>query len=79
MWEVAVEREHSCPGRPQDTRLMNRLAPNQTNRRRQLFFALVWLGGWWTFTVSIGWKILGEFFASPISLEPLSSLASRLF
>ncbi len=49
-----------------------------TQRRLSLFFALAWLSAWWAFTLSLGWVILSESFA-PLPLEPVTSLASRLF
>jgi hypothetical protein len=49
-----------------------------TQRRLSLFFALAWLSAWWAFTLSLGWVIMGGSF-TPLPLEPVTSLASRLF
>lgn len=48
-------------------------------RRRQLVLAFAWLGGWWAFTLALGWMILGGSFAAPMNLQPPAALTYLLF
>lgn len=58
---------------------VSRQSGEEAFRRRQLVLAFAWLGGWWAFTLALGWTILGGSFAAPVNLQPLAALASLLF